>query len=318
MLQAFIDSYLGRRQLTVFRYHGVLPAFDPLRPEETTREVFNWQMAVLKQFFNVLPFAEAVRRLQDGCLPPRAVTLTFDDGYADNAEIALPILKKYRLPATFFIISGAFDGKPMWNDRIIEMVRQCSDNSLDLSAFDLGNHTLADDAQRNRAIERIIQHLKYTPLAHRMEIVDAVMEATATRLPRLMMSAEQAKAMRDAGMEIGAHTVNHPILSKLENSEALREIADGKACLEHLLGEKIMSFAYPNGKPDQDYGGEHVVMLKKLGFKQAVSTSWGVCRQGMDPLQLPRMAPSIVSKMHFVGRVWQNARIVPDFAQAGS
>src|SRR5205814_8341026 len=115
---------------------------------------------------------------------------------------------------------------------------------------------------------------------------------TGVVLPNnLMLTTEQLRGLRDAGMEIGAHTVNHPILSRLPAVHARREIADSKARLEAILGERVSLFAYPNGKPGQDYLPEHVQLVREAGFDAAVSTHWGACDRHVDAYQVPRFTP---------------------------
>jgi len=92
-------------------------------------------------------------------------------------------------------------------------------------------------------------------------------------------------------MEIGGHTVNHPILALLSEKEARAEIGDGKRRLEEITGGPVTLFAYPNGKPGQDYGPRDVDLVRQAGFTAAVSTMGGVARRGSDPFQLPRFSP---------------------------
>ena len=95
-------------------------------------------MRWIRSWFNVLPLALAVERLRQGDLPARALAITFDDGYADNAEVAAPILERLGLPATFFVTTGFLQGGCMWNDRVIEALRNCAADELDLSELGLG------------------------------------------------------------------------------------------------------------------------------------------------------------------------------------
>ncbi|WP_163360867.1 polysaccharide deacetylase family protein, partial [Escherichia coli] len=85
----------------------------------------------LRSWFNVLPLDEAAQRLKDGSLPARAAALSFDDGYADNHDIALPLLQKHGLPCSFFIATGFLDGGRMWNDTLIESIRLSTKPLLD-------------------------------------------------------------------------------------------------------------------------------------------------------------------------------------------
>ena len=97
-------SGLGKKKkLFILIYHQVLDQPDFMRPWEIDKRVFNWQMALIGKFFNVLPLHEALEKMADDTLPPRAVCITFDDGYANNFTNALPILLTNKLPATFLL-----------------------------------------------------------------------------------------------------------------------------------------------------------------------------------------------------------------------
>jgi peptidoglycan/xylan/chitin deacetylase (PgdA/CDA1 family) len=99
------------------------------------------------------------------------------------------------------------------------------------------------------------------------------------------------RSLVDAGLEIGAHTVNHPILASVSAAEAWREISESKRDLEQTLGRAVTLFAYPNGKPGKDYAVEHVRMVREAGYVAAVSTAHGAASPQSDTLQLPRFTP---------------------------
>ena len=115
----------ARARLSVLIFHRVLPEPDPLFPDEMHARRFDVLCGWLTSWFKVLPLDEAVARLKAGTLPARAVCITFDDGYADNHHVALPILRRHGLVATFFIATGFLDGGRMWNDTVIEAIRAC-------------------------------------------------------------------------------------------------------------------------------------------------------------------------------------------------
>jgi peptidoglycan/xylan/chitin deacetylase (PgdA/CDA1 family) len=300
----------GKRGLSILIYHRVLPSKDELFPGEVDRQEFSDQMALLKSRFNVLPLAQAVAMAKRGSLPPRAAAITFDDGYADNAEVALPVLREYSLPATFFVASGFLNGGRMWNDSVIELVRRAPNDVLDASALGLGVHPLRTVHERQRAIPALIGQLKYLPMAERLEKVGRLAALADCALPDdLMMTTAQVRALRAAGMDIGAHTVNHPILARLPDAEAREEIAQGKLALEDILGEKVCLFAYPNGKPGEDYLPQHVTMARDLRFEGAVSTAWGASRGEPDPFQLPRFTPWDRNRLRFVLRMARNLTV---------
>ncbi len=140
----------ARSRLTILIFHRVLARPDPLFPDEVDAAAFEARMRWVKDWFNVLPLGDAVQRLRDGRLPERPLAITFDDGYADNAKIAAPILLRLGLPATFFIATGFLDGGCMWNDTVIEAVRAAKGPVLDLAPLGLGAHPVSGTSRPPR------------------------------------------------------------------------------------------------------------------------------------------------------------------------
>lgn len=296
-------------RLSVLIFHRVLSEPDPLFPEEMHARRFDALCGWLASWFNVLPLDEAVERLKAGRLPARAACLTFDDGYADNYHVALPILQHYDLKATFFIATRFLDGGRMWNDTIIESIRGCNMAVLDLSTLGLGRHALDSIANRRAAMAALIDQIKYRPFAERITLTEQLGHLAGVQLPHdLMMTSDEVKALRHAGMQIGAHTMSHPILARLTDEQARQEIGGSKHFLEQLLGERVGLFAYPNGKPGDDYTPHSVDVVRSLGFDAAVSTHWGALATGGDLYQIPRFTPWDSTKLRFGARLLANLR----------
>lgn len=294
-------------RLSVFIFHRVLAEPDPLFPDEADARSFSRMLGWIKSWFNVLPLDVAVDCLKQHKLPPRAAVITFDDGYADNRTIALPILQQHGLTATFFIATGFLDGGRMWNDSVIESVRLCRNDYLDLTPLELGRHDIATTIAKRNSIEAIIGKIKYLPVTERLKLTERISEIAGARLPdNLMMTSAQVVEMRVAGMQIGAHTVSHPILASIPLEQAREEISVSKSSLERLLGEKVTLFAYPNGKPGADYKPEHAALVRELGFDAAVSTAWGAASFSSDIYQLPRFTPWDKSRLRFGIRLLRN------------
>jgi peptidoglycan/xylan/chitin deacetylase (PgdA/CDA1 family) len=299
-------------KLSVLIFHRVLAAADPLFPDEPDASRFDTICGWLARWFNVLPLDVAVSRLRAGSLPARAAAITFDDGYADNHDVALPILRRHGLSATFFIATDFLDGGRMWNDTVIECVRRAPDRTMDLSCLGLqgiGHLDVNDGAAKRAAVGQLLRALKYLPLSTRNALVEQLAAATSALLPTgLMMRSEHVRALRDAGMQVGAHTKTHPILSRLSREQARAEMLGSKQALEQLLSEPVRSFAYPNGKPDADYTAESVQLVRELGFELAVSTAWGAADRSVDPLQVPRFTPWDRPRWRFAARLATNLR----------
>ena len=303
----------NRARLSILIYHRALHTPDPILHGEIDAATFEQLMTLLRDEFNVLPLGEACARLTRGALPARAACITFDDGYADNEQIALPILKRLGLPATFFVSTGFSSGGIMFNDAVIEAVRRAPAGSHDLSSLSLGIHSLDDSASRRAAIDALLGQIKYRPIEERIALAQQVAGAMQSTLPAtLMMRPAQINRLHDAGMEIGGHTVNHPILTLLDDRQARAEIVGGKHRLEEITGAPVTLFAYPNGKPGRDYGPRDVELVRQAGFVAAVSTTAGAANRASDPFQLPRFTPWDRSPCRFGLRLLANCmRSVP-------
>lgn len=306
----------ARARLSILIFHRVLAEPDPLFPGEITREQFDAICAWLRAWCNVLPLGPAVKALKDGTLPSRAVAITFDDGYADNHALAAPILARHGLSATFFVATEYLDGGRMWNDTIIEAVRRTPLRRLNLSEIGEGvqAHLDVDGMEARRAaIAHLLGRLKYRPVDERERLCELVAFRAEVEPPSdLMMSSEQVADLHRAGMQIGAHTAAHPILATLPDDQALEEIRLGKERLEEIVGQPITLFAYPNGRPDDDYTYRTVALVKRAGFEAAFTTAWGAADADSDPHQMPRFTPWDRGRFAFGLRLaytlWQSRR----------
>lgn len=278
--------------LVVLIYHRVLPERDPMLPDVPDAAMFAMHMSVIARFFRVLPLAFALQELQAGRLKTPTVAVTFDDGYADNLEVALPILQSYAIPATVFVAPGFLDGGIMFNDAVTEIFRRLPNGRFDLQAYGLGAWSVSDWTSRRLAACQVILRIKYLPLEQRYILINQLLELSGLTLPdHLMLTTEQLRQLHGAGVAIGAHTVNHPILANLDDMVAEHEIRNSKTQLEQLLGEDVALFAYPNGKPGVDYLPKHVQMVSAAGFRFALSTREAVARQHHPLGEIPRFGP---------------------------
>lgn len=293
----------GRGRLSVLIFHRVLGKPDPIFPGEIDSARFSQLCARVRNCLNVLPLDEAVRHLKAGTLPARAAAITFDDGYADNHDHALPILQRYGLSATFFIATGFIGGGVMFNDRVIHALRHTVHDHLEfhgVAPLEGMRLELRTPEQRRTAIGRVLQAVKYLPLPERDAAVVQVQRVAGTADPGSeMMNWSQVRALRDAGMQIGAHTMTHPILARLDPVEAREEISKGRRDLQEQLQQSVTLFAYPNGKPDVDYSEQTVALAREVGFDAAVTTASGAASRSTDPYQIPRFTPWNLQALRF-------------------
>lgn len=276
----------------ILNYHRVLPAADPLLEYDPDITTFRWQIELLARYFKVLPLHAAVDALAHDKVPPRAVCITFDDGYASTHDLALPVLREFGLPATVFVTSGYIGHDNMWNDRIIEAIRRFPGDMLDLQALGHGLLPCRALSERQLAAKTLTLAAKYLPQAAREALADALeAQAGAAQRRELMLTPEMLQALVAQGIEIGAHTVSHPILAKINDDQAAREMRDSKAALETITGQPVRYFAYPNGKAGIDFDERHVRMVKEAGYSAAFASSTIAATGRHDAYQIPRCHP---------------------------
>jgi peptidoglycan/xylan/chitin deacetylase (PgdA/CDA1 family) len=296
-------------RLLILTYHRVLDGFDPLQPDELTADSFRGQMRTLARAFNPLPLADAVRRLDAGTLPSRAVTVTFDDGYLDNVRLALPILKETGVPATIFVTSGYLHGLVPFNERVIEAVRFADGPRLDLTDLQLGDHDIETLESRRRAAQRVLALLRTRHPGERVRLSEDIARRCGIgSLENLMMSPRDVVFAAQSGIEIGAHTVTHPTLARLTDTEAEREVHTCKHDLETLLGRNVQFFAYPFGRPADDFTARDAALVERAGFRAAVSTSPGAATRASHRFALPRFGPWAQQGLKFAWRVFAEGR----------
>ena len=308
---------IHRSSLTVLNYHRVdnysRPDFQTYKSNvSATPELFALQMEYVKRHYNVISCRElfaALRNEKD--LPPYPAIITFDDGYHDNLAHAYPVLKRHGLPAIIFLATD-YIGKsiPFYWDYAAYCFSQTRLNSLPLSARE--TVFWYDNVSRNKAVSRWINSVKLMPDGERQARVNSLADILDVSVPGdafagLCLTWDQVREMRNNGIEFGAHTVHHPILTRVSLAQAESELVDSKRKVEAELGEAVTSFAYPNGGIS-DYSAPIVDLVRRAGFGLAFTLIPGPVRNSIvrkKPLtirriflantdQLPRFAAKLV------------------------
>jgi hypothetical protein len=167
-----------------------------------------------------------------------------------------------------------------------------------------------------RAAHAIIDGIRRLPRDERTAIVSALEhELEVTLPPAPMLDRDDIRALRARGWDVGAHTVSHPILSTLSDSEARAEILQSREFLAETLREPVDLFAYPNGKPGADYLPVHVEMVRDAGFSSAASTIQSAAARGGDRYQVPRFTPWDREPLRFCVRLATSRAAAPAAAR---
>lgn len=297
-------------RLSAFYFHRVLERPDPLLPSEPDARMFDQILGWIGAQFTVLDPLDACERLVSGTLPARPAVISFDDGYMDNHDVALPLLRKHRMQGVFFVATGFLEGGAMFNDRVIEAIRHAPSSSVALPtlAQSLPDPLpLRSDIERRRAIGQILRAIKQLdPEVRNQRVCELEAVLGRRHVQGTMMTPEQVRAVYAAGMRVGGHTRTHPILCATNDSQAEEEITGGLDDLASITGERPSLFAYPNGKRGADYDDRHVGMLERAGCAFAFSTRPGAAHRETPRLEIPRFTPWNRTAVRFGASALQN------------
>jgi peptidoglycan/xylan/chitin deacetylase (PgdA/CDA1 family) len=301
----------------VLLYHRVAEL--PLDPQLlcVSRKNFAEHLEVLRTCATAVQVEALGQVLESGSRGNDAVVITFDDGYADNLYNAKPLLERYDIPATVFVTSGYVgSNREFWYEALerillhtgplpealrltingqvydwqIGAVPQNVDGNLCWTGWNMS--LTANPTSRHRVYRLLCEILQPLPDQERQEILDrlaawAGKDITSRQTHRTLSQQELIRLAEGRLVEIGAHTVSHPVLSALPIAAQADEISGSKADLEDILGRRIASFAYPFGGQSH-YTQETVTAVRQAGFTWACSNFPGTVRPGTDHWQLPR------------------------------
>jgi peptidoglycan/xylan/chitin deacetylase (PgdA/CDA1 family) len=275
---AALRNFAPSRSLAILRYHAICGPegyayADPyicITPDNFERHV-----AYLTRAYNVVRLEDATRALAQGLrLPPNAVAITFDDGYADNLAAART-LARYGATATFYITAGCLDGgQPFWPSEVRYLVRALPAKRSTISAGPVAvelDLTSADG--RNVAVKCLTKAFKGHPIPVREMLRERLRAAAGpVPLPRVMLSPDDVREMHRLGMTIGSHTMTHPNLPNAGLDAARSELTESKRRLEDMIQAPVTMFSYPNGGAERYCTPELKRLVAEIGFAAATTS----------------------------------------------
>ena len=252
-------------------------------------------MESLKNLGNPRTLREVVDDHLHGRRPSRSIGVSFDDGFLDFRDVALPILERWEVPATIFCLGEGF-GDPPWWDRLMASlevlppreVQGVLDECLDSQA-PLGLETLSADAAFH-AVYPLVRPLPATDRSDLLNRLESRMESgRPPELERLMTRDELAELATHPLVTIGAHTMSHSSLADLDSEEQFREISQSLEVLGSIIGSPVTTFSFPFGIRNRDYTRMTLDAVERAGLDHAFAADVNSIAGDSDPLCLPRL-----------------------------
>jgi len=260
-----------------FTYHRIGEAsstqFDP-NVFSCTEKRFEQHLQFYKKHFEVISSEQLTLLQSQQQIDKRYAVITFDDGYLDNYETALPILLKYNLPATFFVTTDFVSQQSIpWWDEIAWMIQKTTATHLSVGEDDKINFSI-QQANKNNLIHQVLSTVKTDKTRSLSQKVVSIAKQLGCSFKAgnskkaLFMTWQQVKDMKNKGMTIGVHTLSHPILSHLTKEQQYHELSLSKEIIETQIAHKVDSFAYPVGAKSC-YNATTIALLHELDFNLA-------------------------------------------------
>lgn len=285
----------GRRPV-VLAYHAVAePGAPPpyVSPSlAIPRDLFRRQLERLAGRYRVLSLDEIQRLLTEGGeWPRRSVAITFDDGYADNVELALPELRAVGVPACLYVTTGPMrGGDPLWTAELALLLDRSRRSEVESAGERL---SLAGPEERwstRRHLTRTWAMLDPSELSRRIRALAEALEVDYGQARGVVLSEGEARRWREEGMALGAHTVHHPNLAYQDPEVRRSELEGSMRDLQEVLGERVASMAYPNcGALPHHHGKDTHAAVRKAGFRLAFTSDTGALGPGQAPFSIPRL-----------------------------
>jgi peptidoglycan/xylan/chitin deacetylase (PgdA/CDA1 family) len=294
--------------ITVLTYHRVLGRDGAAGLDDgvvdATPAQLDLQLAFIRRWLSPVSLDDLLAHVQHGrALPSNPVLVTFDDGYRDNQEIALPILLKHDVRATFFVATDYVERRrPFWWDRVAWLIKRTTREHLSLDYPERLDAPVATPAQRSRAAGRVLRVIKDRPGLDLERMLDGLeraagVTASSDELRRLaeetVMSWDQVRSLRRAGMDVQSHTHTHRVLQTLDAPTLARELRVSRSLLEDAVGAPVRAISYPVGRP---LGGAPDLRLavRDAGYELGFSNGTGVNgSRRLDPLDVRRVAMEV-------------------------
>lgn len=292
-----IFRWLNRHKILIVMYHGITDDDLPFPCWwQLPKNMFYKQINFLKKHYRILTLHEVCNKINNNePLPTYTAVITFDDGYANNAQVAFPILNDLNIPTTIFVTIGNIGtDNLLWPDQLYCAFAYAQVMSLNMEDQGLGTYSLINMALRANAFNEFQKKIKAYDVDKKNMLIDIAVERLGYSSKNKgkienafsMMSWENIKKLNETDLiEFGAHSVSHEILTQLSTQEKRKEIIDSCSILKEKIKNKNIAFAYPNGNYDE----ECVQILKKENVYCGLTVDSGLNSKNNNIYQLKRI-----------------------------
>lgn len=265
-----VAKFLSRHHPKIFMYHRIESREDG---QGLSASQFRRHVAIIKDHFQPMTLSDLLSAKERGEVPPNAVVVTFDDGYADFAEAAFPILKEAEVPVTLFITTGFVNGDTwLWPDQIRYAIFNSQKHQLKFPALDL---TFDIKSRPTEAWSAIADYCLTISNEKKLDLIVDIFKKLEVPFPVRIpdeyspVSWLQVNKMIEEGLDIGSHSITHPVLTKLNAEQLFEELKNSKNTIQQQTGKSVDVFCYPNGTTD-DFDVAVKSLLAEIGYKYAV------------------------------------------------
>lgn len=290
---------INRKRILILAYHGLTDRDHDVLPWTIIPvNAFEKQIRHISTSYRVLPLQRVVDDMKRGApLPDNTAVITFDDGYRNNLTLAVPILKKYRVPATIFLTAGYIGTtKILPLDEAFLIIAGAREKSpfimpeLGIGPVFLDSAEAVYKGYRKTeaALKKFSSSVQKMHLARLRDCLKPKYEGGALANFQMLTWEEVQSLLASGLIDIGAHTISHEILTNISHDEAAQEILASKSHIEQRTGRRITLFAYPNGTPS-DYDDRHINFLREFGFSCSVTTTGRLNAANDDCFRLGRI-----------------------------
>jgi peptidoglycan/xylan/chitin deacetylase (PgdA/CDA1 family) len=302
VLEARARALLPHKSLTVLTFHRVAPrgcaGFDP-DVCDSNPEAFDWQVRMLKRYFNLIDTAALDAHRAGAPMPPNPALITFDDGYRDNHDHALPILRRHGAKAVFFVATKYIDERRLYWWERINRAAAAARRDLFMSYPEERRFPISRPEERRASTQALLGIVKKhaaLDLERFLEELEAAAGAPLGRVEereladQLLMSWDHVRNLKAAGMDVQSHTHTHRVLQTIPDEEVTADLRTSRSILESQIEAPVYALAYPAGKPIEAHPGLRRA-VRRAGIRLGLTTRPGSIRleRSLDWLGIPRV-----------------------------